>query len=327
MAPNSFRFNGQTVGGDVRLFAANPVYAESYARTDANGGLYFAPPGGGEGSMTFAPFYDGYSAGSAESNKNFVREIAWAPNGWYLAFLIDPPAGTDDINAGVWFWQPAIENSNDPTYRVAGDCRGGGNASCQIMDSHSAGAWYASYLEWSPDSTRLLMTYILPQEGRQGVAVRYAVRDANYSNRAPAIFRYDWATWLDNERLLVSGRLADGSAGISIVPLNGDNLDMSQEQRLFNASANGMWIQSAAYRADGVLVGLGRIGDGNGAMGLYRIADGRALSFSGNIGGSAPQRVEWTNDRRALVVQVDGVQYLVDAFSGVISAVDTNRVP
>jgi hypothetical protein len=328
IGPGGFRYNGQAIGGDVTLFAANPAFPDSYARTDATGMLYFAPPGGGEGAMSFSPFFEGFAVGSAAENKNFVRAIAWSPNGFALAFLIDPPPGTDSVNAGVWFWQPAIETSNDPTYAVARDCPSPGGPSCQLSDGHSADAWRAVDLEWNADSLRMVISYELVGQGRRGVSVRFAVRDAGYGNRAPGIARYDWATWWDANSLLVSGRRPDGRVIVGLVSVLGDGtIDLPSERVLFDGSASGLWVQSAARRADGAIVALGKPGGPDGPLSLYLIRDGQASPISGPIGFAYPERVSWTRDRAALVLEMGGAQFAVNATTGGITAIDPARSP
>jgi len=327
VGPGSFRYNGQTIGGDVTLFAANPAFPGSYARTDAAGMLYFAAPGGGEGPMSYAPFFAGYAVGSAAENKNFVRAIAWSPNGYALAFLVDPPLGTDSAGAGVWYWQGAIETSNDPTYAVARDCPAPGGPSCQLTDGHSAEAWRAVGMEWNEDSNRILISYDLVGQGRRGVAVRYAVRDAEYGNRAPGIARYDWATWWDSNTLLVSGRRPDGRVIVGLVPWDGTQINLTAEQVLYDASANGLWLQSAARRPDGVIVALGKPGGPDGPLSLYLIRDGQASPISGPIGFAYPERVSWTRDRASVIVEMGGAQFAVNASTGGIVAIDAARSP
>ncbi|MCS6835810.1 MAG: hypothetical protein NZ750_07315 [Anaerolineae bacterium] len=328
IGPGGFRYNGQAIGGDVRLFAPNPAFPASYARTDSVGMLYFAPPGGGEGAMSFSPFFEGFAVGSAAENKNFVRAIAWSPHGYHLAFLIDPPPGTDSVNAGVWFWQPAIETSNDPTYAIARDCPSPGGPSCQLSDGHSADAWRAVDFEWNADSVRLLINYELVGQGRRGASVRFAVRNAEYANRAPGIARYDWATWWDSNTLLVSGRNPEWRVIVGLVSVLGDGtIDLPSERVLYDASANGMWIQSAVRRRDGAIVALGRPGGPDGPLSLYLIANGQASPLSGPVGFAYPDRVSWTRDRASAVLEMGGAQFAVSAFTGGIQPIDPSRSP
>jgi hypothetical protein len=310
-------------GGDARLFAQNTVFPESYARVDSFGMLSFAPPGGGEGVMTFSPFYEGFTAPSAAENKNRVVEIEWSPNGQYLAFVVYPPEGTDTAAAGVWFWQPDRSMPTDPTYTLMHDCPASYYISCTFTGS-SVGIWRTINIEWSPASNYILSTVFLPDMGRQGIAVVAAVRDAEYRKNPVNIWLYDYGSWLPDGRILVSGKRPDGLVIVGIVtPINGGK-ELVDEQILFNASANNLWVESAAMRPDGNIVALVRDAGSGGAVYLALIANGTATPISGFIGGNAPQRTEWSQGNRTIIVQVDGVQYIVDATNGSITQAITS---
>jgi hypothetical protein len=325
-APPGFFINpatGAAIGGDVLLYAQNPAFGESYARVDGAGMLHFAPPGGGEGTMSFAPFFDNFSPGSYDTNKNRVIEVEWSPNGFALAFVIDPAPGTDNVNAGVWYWQPAIENSNDPTYAVSRDCLGG-YSSCTLMGEHSASQWRTIDVSWSPNSNFILVTTFLPDEGRQGIAVMPAVRDPNAGGRAPGIWRYDYGTWTLDGRILVSGRRPDGLVMVGFVTPNADGRALENEQIILNASEQNLWVQSAAVNPDGVIVALGSEGGIGAPLRMMQInPDGTWRWISDFIGGAYPERVEWSRANVQVVVQVQGVQYLVNSRTGGIGVAIT----
>ncbi len=318
--PNTFFYSGanRLIGGEVVLFAGNPRFPESYARTDSTGMLYFSPPGGGEIPMNFSPFFEGFVADNAETNKNRVVDIAWSPNGQYLAFVVFPSPNADTINAGVWFWQPAIENSNDPTYAVMRDCPAEGYTSCFLADGHTVQHWRTQHIAWSPDSRYILANVLITSEGGRGVSFARAVRDPNYANRAAPLVRYDSGVWLPDGRVLLSGNRPDGLVGISVHNLieEGGQPLLVNEQLLYNASENGMWLWSAAQRGDGRIVAFGREGGRGGPERLYLVENGVATPISEFIGGDTPQRIEWTSGGNIAVVTVGGAQYLVDARSG-----------
>jgi hypothetical protein len=106
--------------------------------------------------MSDSPFFEGFSPGDANNNKNFVRDIGWAPNGAWFFFIVDPPPGQPNIDAGVWFWQPGMTDSGR-TFTLARDCLPG-YASCDIVSGRPASAWKALKAEFSPGSTLLLIT-------------------------------------------------------------------------------------------------------------------------------------------------------------------------
>lgn len=305
----SLRFNDRELQGGVSLFAPNPAFPESFARTLPSGLLVFTPPGGAEQPFTFSPFYQGYDAPDARSNKNYVSDIVWSPDGVKLAYLIAPPPDTDNIAAGVWFWQPEQSLSTDPSYALLHDCPAQGWLSCGLVSGRPANHWRSLKVAWSPDSNRLLVTLDLPEEGRGAIAVVDAVRDAQYANNAPPIARYDSGNWLRDGRLLVSGRRpSDGRVIIGTV-----NADFSDERVILDATASDLWVQDAVERSDGSIVAFGRPCCPGGALRLYR-ADG--VPMGDFIGDNAPESIQWASNGDYAVVTVDGVQYVVNARTG-----------
>lgn len=305
VGPGGLTFNGRSFAVDTRFFAPNPVFANSYALTDSFGMIYYQTPNGDEGTFTFAPFFDGFSVGSAEENKNFVTYMAWSPNGQFLAYLVNPPAGTDNVNAGVWYWQPALESQNDPTYTLLRDCAFTGQLSCGLVNGRPANFWRSLKFEWAPDSGGLLVTLELPEEGRRALAVVAAVRDASYANNAPAAFqRYDSGYWVSGSQILVSGRRpSDGRVVIAYVDRN-----LNGEQVIFDASAAGVWVQDAVQRPNGQIVAFGKACCPDGPLSLV---DGAGNALTGPIGDGLPQRVEWFRDRSGAVLHINGRQYRV----------------
>ncbi len=312
-----FSFNGLQLSGGVSLFAPNPVDPSSFMRTDQNGMLLYRPIGtSNEGVMTFAPFFDGFITSGAQDNKNRVVEIDWSADGQRLSFRIDTPPNLDNVNAGVWFWQPEIATQTDPTYQVIRDCVEPGYTSCGIVNRSNAGLWKTTAVEWSPvpGNYSILLTVRLPEENRNALAITQAVRDADYSKNAPNFVRYDYGYWLgDGQRIIVSGRRPDGRVIIGYV-----NSQLQGEQVIFDASAAGLWIQNAVQRSNGQIVALGRPGspfDG-GPVALY---DSSGNALSAPIGSAAPEDVRWYPDRSAVVVSVLGRQYTVRVDGGTIS--------
>ena len=312
----TFSFQGQAIGGSVQLFAANPRYANSYARTDPNGMLYFETPRGEEGTFTFDPFYAGFMVGSPNENKNRVTAMAWSPNGENLAYIIDPPASTDTGNTGLWYWTTSTYDS----YPLHRDCVQPGYATCGQV-SNPLPYRRSENIQWSPDSSRILVSLRLTEEMRGALMVVPARPDKLAFQTSPPVVRYDSGVWLDANRVLVSGRRP--SDGLVVIAETDGNLE--NERVLFNASAAGLWMQDAVAQG-GQLYALGKLCCPDGALSLYRISNGVPTAISAPIGGAYPERVRWSADYREVVVTVQGQQYRVDTASGSVQPVRLDSV-
>ncbi|MCA9893223.1 MAG: hypothetical protein KC615_09575 [Anaerolineae bacterium] len=315
----AFVFNGQGLPGGVTLFAINPADANSYARTDTNGMLLLRGPGsGGEGQIAGSPFYEGFVATSPETNKNYVTYLSWSPDGSRLAYVIQPPGGTDNTNAGVWLW-----HASEPVNSIAvmHDCAEDGFTSCNLSTDHSFRNWITETVYWSPDSNRMLLNVFVRSEGRGGIAVVNSTTDPKVADKSAGIWLYDSGVWLNNDQILVSGRRPrDGRVILGIV---NSNIDPESEIPLFDASASGLWIQDAVPAPGGGYLALGKPGGPDGALSLYRIENGQANAISAPIGDAYPDRIMWTNNFAQVVVSVRGTQYLVSA-NGAISVPTTS---
>jgi hypothetical protein len=281
------------LSGDAINVAYNPVDPTHYARVDTNGGLHFAPLGGGEGVYSFAPYFDGFSAPSAQQNKLFVAEIQWSPSGEMLAFRI--ASGDPAANDGVWFWQPARETATDPSYHLLRDCPPG----CGLVTPVNAAQWRSKAFEWSSDNQAILVELDLPQEKRGGIAVVQAVRDpqTRQSRTGPTVLRYDYGHWAsDGQHIVVSGKDPNGQIVFGTVGRDGSGAVVTPAATIGLA-----WVQDAVQQPDtGALIMLGSPTP-NGPLRLYD-ASGKALS--GDIGATVPSTVSWSPDRKAALVVV-----------------------
>lgn len=308
-----FFFNGEALGGSsgVRLFSVNPADPNSFARTDINGFLTFRPINGGETPLTTSPFYNGFSVSSAETNENFVSDIAWSPNGQRFAFIVQPASGTDNINAGVWFWDAGSNTSGTLLH----DCPFEGYNSCNLT-SRPVGNWQSIDVEWSPNSSAVVITARLTTEGRQGIFIS----NMNFETRrpeAPPFVRWDNAQWINNAQLLVSGRSPDGRSLIATYNVQSGQVD----NVIFDASANGLFIFDAVQHPNGQIVAIGREGGAfDGAYRMYRIDAGVATPISGFVGNSPPQAVNWSANYGEAVLTVDGQQVIINADTGSTSS-------
>lgn len=270
-----------------------------------------------EGEFSYSPFFSGFSAGiaSIDLNKNRIIELDWSADGAQFSFVIDPPPGTDNSSAGVWFWQPATNLETDPTYAIIHDCPVHGYNSCDLAYPSSASLWKTINVQWSPirgDNT-VLLTVHLPEEGRNALAITHAVRDAKYADNAPQFSRYDYGSWNpDGQSITVSGRRRDGRVIIATV-----NKNLQGERLVFDASARGLWLRDAVRRPNDQYVALGRLGGPNsGPVALY---DGSGNRLSDFIGAAPPEDIRWFDDRSAVVVTVQGQQYTLNVDSRTIT--------
>jgi hypothetical protein len=309
-----FIFNGQAINGSVQLFVVNPADPNSYARTDGAGFLIFRPIGGGETSISTAPFFEGFTVDSAASNKNYVSYISWSPNGQRLAFIITPPAGTDNQNAGVWFW----DAGSNSTGVLLHDCPTDGFTSCDLTN-RPVNHWQSLSVEWSPTSASAVITVFLPDEGRQAIFIS----DMNFSSRrpeAPRFERWDNAQWISGSQLLVSGRSPDGRSLIAIYNTQAGAI----ENILYDASANGVFIFDAVQRPNGQIVALGNESGYGAPLRMYLIENGVATPLSGFVGGGHPSRIAWSANNSEAVLTLGGQQFIVNATTGGISQATTS---
>lgn len=313
-----FRFGDIRLGGGLRLFVQNPLDPGSFLRTDAKGMLHFkAINAAREVEMAYSPFFAGFAAGISgiEQNKNRIVELDWSADGTRFSFRIDPPAGTDTSNAGVWFWQPATNLETDPTYAILRDCPAAHYRACEIVYPSSARHWQTVNVQWSPipgDNT-LLMTVNLPQENRQAIAMAEARRDPNLADFAPPFLRYEYASWnADGQSITVSGRDPGGRVMLGVVDRN-----LASQQIILDGSRQGLWLRDAVQLPDGRYAALGRYGaPGSGPLALF---DGAGNQTSEYIGDAPPEAARWFPDRSAAVLTVRNQQFTVYVDGGIVA--------
>ena len=267
--------------------------------------------------MSYSPYFHGFSGGfnSIEQNKNRIAELDWSADGRQFSFRIDPPRGTDNGNAGVWFWQPIVDPTHGATYQIIRDCVTDGYSPCNYVNRVGPWHWKTIGVEWSPSrgSNSVLLTLFLPDEGRNALAIVQALRDPNYANNAPQFHRYDYGHWhLDGSGITVSGRRPDGRVIIGAV-----NSGLQGEQVILDGSSRGLWLRDAVRLPNGQYVALGRPGGPrSGPVALY---DQQGNQISGFVGNAAPEDVRWFPDRSAVVVSVQGRQYTLQVADNSIS--------
>lgn len=313
-----FTFEDIQLADGVRLFLPNPVDSTSFLRTDFKGVLRYRPLGAAqEEEMGYPPYFQGSSGAidSIDQNKNRIVELDWSADGRQFSFRIDPPQGTDNGNAGVWFWHPQAVPAQNTNFAIIHDCPADGYNSCIYV--HRTGPlwhWKTIGVQWSPivGNNSLLLTLQLPQEGRNALAVAQAVTDRNYAGNLPAVVRYDYGAWNpDGNGITVSGRRPDGRVIIGAVDNN-----LQGERIILDASARGLWLRDAVRLPNGQVVALGRPGaPQSGPVALY---DQFGEQISAFIGNAPPEDVRWYPDRSAVVVSVQGRQHTVQVAGGAV---------
>ncbi|MCC6616856.1 MAG: SH3 domain-containing protein [Anaerolineae bacterium] len=288
--------------GGTFEFAQDPLDGNRLALVDARGLLFiFSDFAGDRGARVASSPFSQPEPTSAETNNARVTQIAYAPDGHYLAFLIDTDSDeshdNDSSNDGIWVL-PLDVATGAPTGGSAillRDCPP--EAGCMIVERPDAPYEYRSQsMVWSPLADALLIALELPEEGRQGIAIVYpAAPDAT---TRPPVLRYDYGSWSnDGQRLVVSGRDPDGRIVVGTVDRGGG------APQLRDAGSIGLgWAQSAVQRPDGTIVFLGSVDSAGGPLSVYNW-DGAALT--GPIGSERPSRVAWSPDRSAVLVTIE----------------------
>jgi hypothetical protein len=295
------------LSGGAWRFSLNPQTG-LYARVDDTGRLYLnAGPNFGGSPLTTSPFTP--FGGTLEENNAPVGQIAWSPDGRYLAFLVDTEldsGSSNDSNPddGLWYYDPAAGSA----FALIFDCRP--EAVCLANIDGEPQRLRSQSFQWNLASNALLVRLTLPEEGgRAAFTVTTVPGNAGQRTR---VHRYDSAAWsIDNQTVIASGTSPSGQVGVFRVnPADG------AATTLFDAGARGLWVQDAVEALDGRIFML-CTGAGRGAP--LALCDGRGVPLTGPIGTSAPIRVEWSPNRQAvLVVTQDGdrERYFVARISG-----------
>ncbi len=281
-----------------RLFARNPVDPNVYAVSDQLGLLYTVNNGSAQG-FGGSP-WTGLET-SREDNNAIVDNIAWSPDGSRLAFAVNSDATGND---GVWVVQPGV----DAPRQILVDCPPWDPNACQLVQRTSPPYEYESRsILWSPDSRYVLVQVYVYEWDRYSLIV--LPRDISYTVR-PRSFDYEYGDWTADGRIVVSGRGPDNRVvlgWISFVP-GADNLnEISSSTILLDGTTRGLWLQNGV-QSGGRLYALGRPGDANGPMRLYR-DDGEAVTEV--IGDARPVAVKWSPNRQQVyVMTADGRKFV-----------------
>lgn len=297
---------GQTSLPGPSLFVTyNPASPSSWARTDDFGIMRFAPLNTPEGVYSFSPSFQGFSAPSREENRIFIAEAEWSPNGQQLAFRVasGDPSGSD----GVWFWQPAMITSTDPSYHLLRDCPPG----CGLANSRDTGEWKSLSLDWAPDNVAILVHMYLPKEERQALGLVFASRDPQspQADIQPPTYRYEYGSWAnDGDRLVVSGFDDEENAVYGFINRDGSNPQLNRATDIGLA-----YVRNAVHNpVTGQLVMLGSTIGADAPVALY---DSSGNALTPQIGSLSPDVVEWSPNHQAVFVR-SGSQAFIATLAG-----------
>lgn len=297
---------------DVTLFERNPRNPAQYVMTDSSGLLYFTGINGENAARVDVSPFSAFIPFSREENNAYVQDVAWSPDGNYLAFLIN---GDKTSNDGVWYFQPG----GLAPLQLLVDCPKPDHPGCMIVQSpHGPDLWESLSIEWSPSGDALLVRTYLPSSGRMAVTVLPVVYHEAVRDERPAALRYEYANWERNgNRLLVSGTGPDGRVLVAWVERDG-----SFSQLVFDADAAGLWMQDAMQQSNGNIVALGATLTEGGANAPQRLYNGNGQALTGPIGTAPPERVQWSPDRRTVLIVSNNRQYLATVDGAITDITD-----
>lgn len=286
---------------DVTLFERNPRNPAQYVMTDSSGLLYFTGVNGENASRVDVSPFSEFLPFSREENNAYVQDIAWSPDGRYLAFLIN---GDKTSNDGVWYFEPG----GAAPLQLLVDCPKPDHPGCMIVQSpHGPDLWESLSIEWSPRGDALLVRTLLPSSGRMALTVLPVVYHEAVRDERPAALRYEYASWEANgERLLVSGTGPEGRVQVAWI-----NRDGTLSALVLAADEAGLWMQDAVQQSNGNIYALGATLAEGGANAPQRLYNGVGQALTGPIGTAPPDRVQWSPDRRTVLVISNQRQYLV----------------
>ncbi|HRF98724.1 MAG TPA: hypothetical protein PLZ51_26125, partial [Aggregatilineales bacterium] len=306
--------NFGTSASGISLFVRHPFDPNRWIYTDQAGVLY-ARDGNGEGVVPL----DAFPAPTRPENNVFVTSAGWSPNGAVVSIIIKP----DNRNnrEGVWVWDGGVPR------QILHDCPYQGHEGCALVGSLPF-LYDSQEILWSAGSD-LLAVRVINRNNAQDGGGRGAIfiMSPNHNPQSPPDFvlAYDYAQWLSNGRLLVSGFNPQGRVVIATVNYNG-----TDEQVLLDGSARGIWLQNAIQAPSGAVYALGRpASDFNAPV---KIVDSAGNFLTGQIGTTAPSRVAWSPNGNAVLVEAGGRQYLaqingtVQDITGTTGGIVTNWV-
>ncbi len=290
-------------------FARNPADPNQLAFVNPLGLIYLlnSAPNGGVTRLETSPFST-FEPSSPDTNNAEVVQVAWSPDGRYLAYLIDTERDAnpqnDSTNDGVWLFDGSASR------QIFRECPPGTGA-CSVNRGGEPTRYNSLHFEWNSTSNRILIELYLPDEQRR--ALTFVTPDSDPRQLTPT-YRYDYGSWSwDGARILASGSGEDGRIGLRWI-----DPGSPMTQLIFDSGAQGLWLQDAVERPDGQIVALGSLNGANSPQSLHT-GDGQLLTPS--IGDTAPARVAWSPDRSAALVVVadaQGLRYYVAEINGAV---------
>ena len=299
---------------EASTFAQNPVDPNVFVRVDPSGNIHLISDyaAGTESNANFAPFT--FSEADPAANKARTTRVVWSRDGNFVAYLVDQWSdgnNREEINDGVWIADRYFTYSN----QVFRDCHPNLLQGCIVNLQAGPYVYHTIDMAWGNENL-LMVRLFLHDENRNGFAILAPGQNAQVQ---PTIYRYDYAAWSwDGTRVLVSGYGPDGTVAIRWFDPTSGFLGEPQS----NLTALGLYVSYAVQRPDGQIVALAATG------GAVHLVDVIGNPLSGDIGTVAPERVEWSPDRSAVLIvtrENEVRRYYLAGVNGAISEI-TDRV-
>lgn len=221
-------------------------------------------------------------------------DLAWSPNGHYLAFRVDAddPQDFNGIDTGIWIYETATNRS----WQVFRNTYAG-----QVTQQHEQRR--ALSVTWAPNNTALAITVATPV----GQRIVFLPVEHNVNEWVDSLPHAD-ATWTtDSTGLIVSGTTENGQAAVGRV-----NLDAFWTYtKYLDQATTGLTMQAATQLNDRRIAFLGADA---GSFALYAtaaISNSQPTRLSQPITGQIIA-AEWNSERTAVLIttQTDNQQLL-----------------
>lgn len=263
------------------LIAQNPLNPNQYVEVNGTGQMFFVRDfaSGVVERIDLPPFTDFvYEATQREDNNAIVSDAVWSLDGT-VALVID---GDNQGFDGVWFWSPDGGGA-----QVVRDCPP--ENGCMTVLDHPVDQWESLSVQWSPDSSVMLVRLNLPTEGRQALIL---VPRTQNVEQVPPLLRYDYGSWASNGQIVVSGRDPEGNMVLGLINPDGSPVAITNMGQLgFGSVQDGVAYNGRLYAFAAPTPGA-----------PVQLVDVTGRRITEPIGLAGPERIRWSPDRSAALV-------------------------